>query len=79
MYKPKYTKEEVTALLDWFNTTQYDNEIDLGHGEKVNDVKKCVRVTYNTIQDQYSNTTFSGSIALLYKIKAALIEQGKVH
>ncbi len=79
MYKSSYTKEEVSTLLDWFNTTQYDNEVDLGHGEKVNDVKKCVHLTSCTIQEQYANSTFSGSIALLYKIKAALIAQGKVH
>ncbi len=77
-YKATYTKEEVEELVEWFNTHEYDNEVDLGEGQFINDIKKCAKALSHTTLTQYANPTFSGSICNLFKIREALINQGKV-
>ncbi len=79
MYKPTYTKEEVEELLHWFDSNTYDNEVNIGSGQHVNDVKKCVNMLRYTAIERHNNTTFSGPISVLFTIKESLIEQGKVH
>ncbi len=79
MYQPSYTKEEVEELLQWFDTNTYDNEINIGSGQHVNDVKKCVNMLRHTALSRHNSTTFSGPISVLFTIREQLIEQGKVH
>lgn len=77
-YKATYTKAEVEELIGWFNTHEYENEIDLGKGQLIKDVKKCAKALSHTTLTQHHNTTFSGSICNLFRIREALISQGKV-
>lgn len=77
-YKPTYTKEEVEELIGWFDSNDYDNEVDLGQGQYIKDVKKCANALKHTTLTQHNNPTFSGSINVLFKIRETLIEQGKV-
>ena len=77
-YKATYTKEEVEELIEWFNTHEYENEIDLGEGQLIKDLKKCVKALTHTTLTQHYNTTFSGSIFNLFKAREELIKQNKV-
>ena len=47
-YKATYTKEEVEELIEWFSTHEYENEIDLGEGQLIKDLKKCVKALTHT-------------------------------
>lgn len=77
-YKATYTKEEVDELMEWFSNNEYENAVDIGHGQHIMDVKKCVNALRHTTTTQYTNSTFSGSICVLFKIREELIKQGKV-
>ena len=77
-YKATYTKEEVEELMEWFNTHEYENEVDLGEGQLIKDVKKCAKALSHTTLTQHSNTTFSGSICNLFRIREELIKQNKI-
>lgn len=77
-YKATYNKEEVEELIEWFRTHEYENEVDLGEGQRINDIKKCVNALTHTTLTQHTNTTFSGSICNLFRIREELIKQGKI-
>ncbi|OKZ24810.1 MAG: hypothetical protein BHV77_03885 [Bacteroides sp. 43_108] len=78
-YKPTYTKEEVDELVKWFNEHEYDDEVDLGHGQYIKSVKVSVAQLSHLAQLYYANRNFSGPINMLFKIRDCLTEQGKVH
>jgi hypothetical protein len=68
----------VEELIEWFNTHEYENEVDLGEGQFIKDIKKCAKALTHTTLTQYANSTFSGSICNLFRIREELINQGKV-
>lgn len=77
-YKPTYTKEEVEELVNWFDTHEYENEVDLGHGICVSDISTTIVPMRNIALKKFDNRSFSGQIQLLFRIKEELIKQGKV-
>lgn len=78
IYKPTYTKEEVEELTNWFDTHKYENEVDLGQGILISDLRKALIPMRNIALNKYDNRTFSGQIHILFRIREELIKQGKV-
>ncbi len=78
MYKVTYTKEEVDELLNWFDTHSYDNAVDLGQGIMVDDVSKVIAMNRLVVSAKYANSSYSGLICILFRMREALIAQGKV-
>lgn len=77
-YKPTYTQEEVEELVNWFDTHKYENELDLGQGIHIVDMKTTIPPMRNIALTKYNNRTFSGQIQLLFRIREEIIKQGKV-
>ena len=77
-YKAKYTNEELNELFQWFESHKYENQVELGFGEKVVDVKHCVTNMITNIKSNPHHVTFSGLAYKLFCIREALIEQNKV-
>ena len=77
-YKPTYTQEEVEELVNWFDTHKYENELDLGQGIRIVDMKTTIPPMRNIALTKYNNRTFSGQIQLLFRIREEMIKQGKV-
>ncbi|MCQ2133258.1 MAG: hypothetical protein MJY90_08015 [Bacteroidaceae bacterium] len=77
-YKANYTDEELNELFQWFESHQFENQVDLGHGEKVFDVKLCVTNMMANIKTNPHHVTFSGLAYKLFCIREALIAQNKV-
>lgn len=77
-YKRTYTEAEVKELQEWFNSNDYEKEIDLGKGIHILDTRLFVENTMNVITKNYENATYSGMIYKLQMLRDALIEQGKV-
>lgn len=77
-YKSKYTLEDVTALFEWFDTHECEQEINIGHGQNVFNLDRFVNNSRNMLMQYYDNPTYSGPIHLLEITKEALISQNKV-
>lgn len=77
-YKSTYTKEEVEELVNWFDTHTYENEIDLGKGIHIVDMKTAITPMRNIALTKYNNRSFSGQIQMFFRIREELIKQGKV-
>lgn len=77
-YKTNYTQDELNELFKWFETHKYENQINLGQGINVIDVKLCVLSSINQIKTHPDNVTFSGLAFKLFKLRDELINQGKV-
>lgn len=77
-YKPQYTKEEIEEIEQWFKTHEFENELDLGSGIYIPDVKKTLIPMLHTARTYYENRTFSGQIHKLFKMREELIKQNKV-
>jgi len=77
-YKTDYTEEELNELFDWFETHKFENQINLGKGINVVDVKLYVQSSINQIKSHPNNVTFSGLMYKLFIMKDELIKQGKV-
>ena len=77
-YKKGYTEEEVKELYEWFDTKKYENSIDMGHGIKVNDVKKLIEGSRKVAFEKKETATYSGQIHFLFEVREKLIEEGKV-
>lgn len=77
-YKTTYTQEEVNELTQWFEDHVYEGEVDLGHGLFISNVKSTIAPILHIAQKKRENRTFSGQIALAFRIKEELIRQGKV-
>ncbi len=77
-YKRTYTKQEVDELFHWFDTHEYENEINLTPGLKGANVKLLVEQTRYIAQTKYDNPTYSGQIQLVFHLRDELIRQGKV-
>jgi hypothetical protein len=77
-YKSTFTQEEAEEIIQWFKTHEYDNEVDIGEGQYIKNIKKCVNALTHTTLTQYKNSTFSGQIFNLFRIREELINQGKV-
>ena len=77
-YKPTFTKEEIDELISWFTTHKFEKELILDKGIVVKDLDKALPPLIHVAQTRYENRNFSGQIFMLYKIREALIKQGKV-
>lgn len=77
-YKRTYTLKDVTDLLEWFDTHECEQQVDIGHGQKVFDLDRFVNNSRHMILQEYENPTYSGPIHLLEITKEALINQNKV-
>lgn len=77
-YKTSYTKEEVDDLVQWFSTHEFENQIDLGSGINIPDLKKTLPNMLHIAQTKHENRTFSGQVNLAFRIRDELIKQGKV-
>ena len=77
-FKPKYTKEEVDELVNWFTTHTFEHELDVGGGIYIQDVQMAVKAMIRIAQTKYQNTTFAGQIYLLFRMRDELIKQNKV-
>lgn len=77
-YKRTYNEADVKELQEWFKTRDYENEIDMGQGIKILNVKLFVENSLNVVLKNFENPTYSGMIYKLYLLREALIEQGKV-
>lgn len=77
-YKPKYTKDEVDDLVNWFTTHTFEKELDVGGGIYIKNMQKAVESMIQIAQTKYENTTFSGQIYLLFRMRDELLKQNKV-
>lgn len=77
-YKPTYTEDDIKELKEWFSSHEYENEIDMGLGIKVLDIKLFVENSMNVVTKYHKNATYSGIIYKLFLLREALIQQGKV-
>lgn len=77
-YKRTYKKDEVQELYQWFDTHQFENEIELGFGVSVKNVKETIKNSRFIVLEKYDNPTYSGQIQLLFHLRDELIKQGKV-
>lgn len=77
-YKPTFTKQDVDELVNWFNTHQFEDELDLGNGVSTTNLHQSIKPMIHIAQTKYENRTFSGQIYMLYRIRDALIQQNKV-
>lgn len=77
-YKPTYTKEEVEELNNWFATHTFENELDLGGGIYIEDLRKTLPPMLHIAMNRYDSRTFSGQVHLVFKIREELIKQNKV-
>ena len=77
-YKSSFTQEETEELISWFNTHQFEKEVDLGQGIVVKDLNKALPPLLHIAKTKYENTCFSGQIFILFRIREELIKQGKV-
>ncbi|MBQ9364088.1 MAG: hypothetical protein IJT97_11845 [Bacteroidaceae bacterium] len=68
-YKRTYTKEDVKALYDWYDATQPQSTLDLGHGLKVLDVRELFDNSRKIALEKYDNPTYSGQIQLLFRVQ----------
>ena len=76
-YKSAYTAEDVKELYKWFDEQHYDNEVELGHGVNVKDVKTLVDGSRMVALTKYDNPTYSGQIHFLFMVRDALIKQAR--
>lgn len=77
-FKKGYTEEEVTELYNWFDGNNFENSIDMGHGMKVNDVRKLVEGSRKIAFEKNETATYAGQIHFLFEVREKLIEEGKV-
>lgn len=77
-YKKNYSEAELKELFKWFETNEYDNQVDIGHGQNVFDVKRCSDSMIYQISTHPGNPTYSGMAHKLFIIREELIKQGKV-
>ena len=71
-YKPTYTKEEITELVNWFETHTYEKELRLEGGLYIKDLDVTIPAMLHVSQKKYENKTFSGQIYQLFRIREAL-------
>lgn len=77
-FKTEYTSDELAELFAWFESHKVENVIDMGHGEKIIDVQKCVSSIMAQIKRHPGNPTYLGMTYKLFCIREELINQGKV-
>lgn len=77
-FKKQYSDGELTELFSWFGSNEYENQVDIGHGQNVFDVAKCVDSMILQIKNHPGNPTYSGMAHKLFVIREELINQGKV-
>jgi len=77
-YKNQYTKKDIKELYDWFDNNEYENEVDLGHGLYVKNVKLMIEGSRHVAEEKYDSKTYSGQFHKLFMLRDELIKQGKV-
>lgn len=77
-YKPTYTKEEIDELTQWFETHRCEQDLDMGHGLHIRALDTTTKQLVYIARTQHTNRVFSGSIAMLFRIRDELIRQNKV-
>ena len=77
-YKPRYTKEEIDELVNWFHSHKVEQTVDLGNGVSTTHVDDTVKPMLHIAEKHYNNPTFSGQIHMLFLIREQLIAQNKV-
>lgn len=77
-YKPQYTKEEVTELVNWFNTHKCEQDIDLGSGIHITNLDMTVTQLSYIAQEHYDSPVFSGQVCMLFRIRDEIIKQHKI-
>lgn len=77
-YKRTYKKDEVQELYQWFDSHQFESEIELGFGVSVKNAQEMVENSRHIVLEKFDNATYSGQIQLLFHLREELIKQGKV-
>ena len=77
-FKSKYTKEEIEELAKWFDTHEYEDEVEFGKGQKTTNLKENISKMIVMARAQHENSCIAGQIWNIFNIKDALISQGKV-
>lgn len=77
-YKKTFTKEEIDELIHWFDTHQYEKELDLGIGVSTKNLDQSIPPLIHVARTKYMSPVFSGQIYMLFRIRDALIQQNKV-
>ena len=78
-YKRTYTKEEAEEIIRWFDAHECNQEVDLGHGLVVENIKHLINQSRNIVLKKYDNPTYSGQIQFLYHLQEVMIEKGLVN
>ena len=71
----KFDEQSVKELMEWAQTAQLPQELELSKAERIFDVKLCIESDLSCIRAHYPDAFYNPAITRLYRIKEKLEEK----
>ena len=71
----KFDEQSVKELMEWAQTAQLPQELELSKAERIFDVKLCIESDLSCIRAHYPDAFYNPAITRLYRIREKLEEK----